>query len=509
VTAPTPAAGTPRTSGPGGPGGPGGAGGGPAGPGGQGDGQDGHRGGAGNGAGRWHYRRSLASRVTLLTTMAVGVAVAFVAAGAYLTVRMQLQSALDDSLLERASTASAVLCNPEVKVPREYLGTANTWVICANDSGLGVARYVDQLPPRLGAPEQQVVAGKRESSVRTIPSDNGDTLWRVVALHRPDGNTMILAESLATQQALLRKLGIVMLLFGAAGVVAAAMAGWAVARNGLRPVRKLTASVEEIARTEDLRPMAVEGDDEIARLATAFNQMLAALAASRDRQRQLVADAGHELRTPLTSLRTNLDLLSQADSSAGDLPPEAREELLADVRAQIEEMTTLIGDLMELSRDEPLTHVVQAVDLTDVVDRCVARVRRRAPSTRFDVVADPWYVVGEESGIERAVTNLLDNAAKWSPPRGTVTVRLADGQLVVDDEGPGISEEDLPHVFDRFWRSDESRAMPGSGLGLSIVRQVAERHSGTVEAGCSPAGGARLRMWIPGSPSPVPTWTPR
>jgi two-component system sensor histidine kinase MprB len=279
-------------------------------------------------------------------------------------------------------------------------------------------------------------------------------------------------------------------------------------------VRRLTTSVEHIARTEDLRPLPVEGDDEIARLANAFNQMLAALAASRDRQRQLVADAGHELRTPLTSLRTNLDLLSQADSVAvshdgdGGLPAAAKAELLADVRAQIEELTTLIGDLVELARDEPLTHAVEAVDLPEVVDRAVARVRRRAPGVTFDVAAQPWFVVGEDGAVERAVTNLLDNAAKWSPPAGTVTVRLVDGTLTVDDQGPGIAEADLPHVFDRFYRSDESRSMPGSGLGLAIVRQVAERHAGSVVAGAAPGGGARLTMWLPGAPAPVPDWTP-
>jgi two-component system sensor histidine kinase MprB len=126
----------------------------------------------------------------------------------------------------------------------------------------------------------------------------------------------------------------------------------------------------------------------------------------------------------------------------------------------------------------------------------------------FETDLAPWYLVGEEAGIERAVTNLLDNAAKWSPAGGTVAIRLEDGTLVVDDEGPGIAADDRPHVFDRFYRSRESRAMPGSGLGLSIVRQVAERHSGTVEADVSPSGGARLTLWLPGSSSPVPDWTP-
>ncbi len=228
--------------------------------------------------------------------------------------------------------------------------------------------------------------------------------------------------------------------------------------------------------------------------------MLTALAASRDRQRQLVADAGHELRTPLTSLRTNLDLLSQADETgAGELSPESRAELLDDVRAQIEELTTLIGDLVELARDEPLTHVVESVDLAEVVDRALVRVRRRAPGVEFDVDIASWWVVGESGPLERAVTNLLDNAAKWSPADGTVTVRVADGVLTVDDDGTGISERDLPHVFERFYRAEESRSMPGSGLGLSIVRQVVERHAGTVEAERRTSGGTRFTVRLPGS----------
>jgi two-component system sensor histidine kinase MprB len=458
--------------------------------------------------GRWHYRRSLASRVTLLTTIAVGVAVAFVAAGAYFTVRMQMQSTLDDSLIQRAeaSTSEDVCGSASASVPVAFLRAANVWVACFAESPRGIAS--DEAPFSLGAPEADVWQGHDDESIRTIVGTDGDR-WRVVAVHRDSGYTMIIAQSLESEETVLSKLGLVMFLFGLAGVIAAGMAGWGVARNGLRPVRRLTADVERIARTEDLRPLPVEGDDEIARLATAFNQMLAALAASRDRQRQLVADAGHELRTPLTSLRTNLDLLSQADGQAGaGLPPEARAELLDDVRAQIEELTTLIGDLIELARDEPLTHVVESVDVPELVDRAVARVRRRVPGITFDVETGPWFCIGEHAGLERAVTNLLDNAAKWSPPSGTVTVRLVDGILTVDDEGPGIAVEDLPHVFDRFYRSQESRTMSGSGLGLSIVRQVAERHSGTVEAGGSPAGGARLTLALPGSTLPVPDWIP-
>ncbi|WP_243060612.1 cell wall metabolism sensor histidine kinase WalK [Nocardioides sp. SR21] len=454
--------------------------------------------------GRWHYRRSLASRVTMLTTIAVGVTVAFVACGVYVTVRMQLQAAVDNQLIERAQSAPTALC--DTTVPSEYLGAADSWIVCFTDA----IAVTDRVPEfdMSGGPELEVINGDARKSVRTIESTDGKSEWRVVAVNRGGGQTMLIAQSLDTQESVLRRLGIVMFLFGTAGVIAAGMAGWAVAQGGLRPVRRLTAAVEEIARTEDLRPLPIEGDDEIARLAAAFNQMLVALEASRERQRQLVADASHELRTPLTSLRTNLDLLSQVDSDEGALPPGAREELLGDVRAQIEEMTNLIGDLVELARDEALNQTVEPVDLADVVDRAAARVRRRAQDVTIDVQSDPWFVIGESSTVERAVTNLLDNAAKWSPAGGTVTVRLADGTLTVEDEGPGIAEEDLPHIFDRFYRSQESRAMPGSGLGLAIVRQVAERHSGTVEAGTSASGGARLELWLPGSSSPVPPPVP-
>jgi two-component system sensor histidine kinase MprB len=239
--------------------------------------------------------------------------------------------------------------------------------------------------------------------------------------------------------------------------------------------------------------MRVDGSDELARLTASFNDMLGALAASQEQQRRLVADAGHELRTPLTSLRTNLDLLLQSDA-AGGLDPAARAELLDDVGAQIEEMSNLVGDLVELARDEPLRPVVEQVDLAEVVDRAVARARRRGTGLTFEVDSEPWWVTGESASLERAVTNLLDNAVKWSPPGGTVRIRLNHGTLTVDDEGPGIAEPDREQVFERFYRSDESRAMPGSGLGLAIVKQAAEANGGKVAAENAEGGGALLRV---------------
>jgi two-component system sensor histidine kinase MprB len=449
---------------------------------------------------RLHYRRSLASRVTLLATMAVAGSVAIVALAGFATVRMQMLDALDESLLERASAAArteALSVLTAQEVPSWMLGAADV-----NIGFIDAAGNIDSVdrtgdPIGIGAPEIAVAQDRAAYSLRTVGTERGH--YRVVAVPtRQRGVALVVAQSLEPTERTLEKLGIVLLVFGAAGVVVATISGWAVARNGLRPVRRLTAAAEEIARTEQLNPIAVEGNDEIARLATAFNAMLAALGASRDRQRQLVADAGHELRTPLTSLRTNLDLLVQADRSGG-LSEAAREELLADVRFQIAELTTLIGDLVELARDEPLPVTLEPVDLAEVIDRAVDRVRRRAPGLEFDVRTEPWLVTGDSSALERAVTNLLDNAAKWSPPLGVVTVRLEGGSLLVADEGEGIAEEDLPHIFDRFYRSKESRTMPGSGLGLAIVRQVAERHGGAVRAGESPRGGAAFWFELPGT----------
>lgn len=456
----------------------------------------------------WHYRRSLASRVTLLTTIAVGLAVTLVSVGAYTTVRKQLQDSLDQQLIERAE-AAATSYVPSDSLPYAppspaAVGAGDVDVVLLSNYGVGYATS-DRARTLLGAPERAVHVGKRSMSLRTVTTDGG-AKYRVVAVGMvgQPGWALVMIQSLEDRDRLLSRLGLVTLLFGGLGVVVAGIAGWAVARNGLRPVRNLTSAAEEIARTEELRPIPIEGDDEVARLGSAFNQMLSALDASRERQRRLVADAGHELRTPLTSLRTNIDLLTQAEAPGGpSLDDAQRGELLDDIRGQIEELTTLIGDLTELSREAPPAAVVEQVDLSEVIDHAVVRVQRRAPGVTFDVHVEPWVLVGESNALERAITNLLDNAAKWSPPDGRVTVRLDNGVLTVDDQGPGIREEDRPHVFERFWRARESRTMPGSGLGLSIVAQVAERHAGTVHVDTSPDGGARLVLTLPGAKVPT------
>ena len=345
------------------------------------------------------FRASLASRVALLATVAVGLSVTFVAAAAYLTVRHELMAALDNSLTDRATAAARTPALSELteqNVPSWVLGAADVRIaiLTAGNRVISTEGTGDDPVIELGAPELAVARGADERSTRTVMTDDGP--YRIAAVPGNDrGTALILAQSLEPTYEALNRLGAVLAIFGLTGVVAAGFAGSAVARNGLRPVRRLTEAAEHIARTERLEPIEISGNDEIARLAAAFNSMLVSLAASRDRQRQLVADAGHELRTPLTSLRTNLELLTQADEQGG-LSPAMRTELMDDVRFQIAELTTLIGDLTELARDEPIRAAVEPVDLAEVVERAVERVRRRAAGLELDVALEP--VVGDRRG---------------------------------------------------------------------------------------------------------------
>jgi two-component system sensor histidine kinase MprB len=275
-------------------------------------------------------------------------------------------------------------------------------------------------------------------------------------------------------------------------VVAAAL-GLLVARAAPAPVRRLTSTVERVTETQDLSErIEVAGDDELNRLAASFNTMLAALEESTRAQRQLVADASHELRTPLTSVRTNIEVL------AGDraLPPDDRRRLLSDVVEQLGEMTMLISELIELARAEQQVAEPEDVRLDLLVADAVERARRNRPDVAYSVDLEPVTVQGVPPTLERAVGNLLDNAAKWSPPGAEVEVAVRDGRLVVRDHGPGIADEDLPFVFDRFYRARAARGMPGSGLGLAIVRQVAEAHGGGVVAERADGGGTRMVLTL-------------
>ena len=292
----------------------------------------------------------------------------------------------------------------------------------------------------------------------------------------------------------LHRLGFILIVVTVSGVGLAAGLGALVARAAVAPVRRLTEATEHVTSTTDLtQRIDAGGKDELARLATSFNAMLEALATSLASQRQLVADASHELRTPLTSIRTNVEVLARGD----ELDDEHRKAVLKDVIAEIDELTTLISDLVELARGSEPEAVIEDVRLDDVVGRALDRASKHAPNLRFVAVLEPALVRGVPARLDRAVSNLLDNAAKWSPPDGLVEVTVKEGEVLVRDHGPGIDEEDLPHVFDRFYRARSARGKAGSGLGLAIVRQVAESHGGTASAERPEGGGTLMRLKLP------------
>jgi two-component system, OmpR family, sensor histidine kinase MprB len=326
-------------------------------------------------------------------------------------------------------------------------------------------------------------------------------VYTIAALGTP-GYAYTSIASLSTMDSSLNKLTIELGFAAVGGILLATIAGLVVARSAVKPVRRLTRAVEHVAKTEDLSvKLPVEGKDEINRLGAAFNKMTKALATSRDRQRQLIADAGHELRTPLTSLRTNVDLLLRSERTGRELPPGRRETMLVSVDQQLHELSGLVTDLLELSRSqEGGPRRTMRVALHESVGRAVERAKLRGPGLHFDVKIEPWFVQGDPTAVDRAVVNLLDNAVKFSPAAGTVTVRLNAGEYTVTDQGPGIDPADLPHVFERFWRSDSARSLPGSGLGLAIVSQVADESGGKVGLYPAPGGGTAAHLFLPGEP---------
>ncbi|MEV1020543.1 HAMP domain-containing sensor histidine kinase [Streptomyces sp. NPDC050264] len=460
----------------------------------------------------------LRSRLALLVAVAVAAAVAAVAVTCWFITRGQLYGQMDNELRSQVGSLNqnrqvvALLACPNTgqrNIPGPTIqvinsdGTVCTWrgdkAIPAQPSDLAVAD------------------GTSERALHTTDDDDGKAM-RVLTVpvtsgpNNPvQGVAVSIANPLDEVTKPLTTLAWVLLLVGGIGVLGATAAGLWIARTGLRPVDKLTEAVEHVARTEDLTVrIPVEGDDEIARLSESFNSMTASLASSRELQQQLIADAGHELRTPLTSMRTNIELLTRSEETGRAIPPDDRKALMASVKAQMTELAALIGDLQELSRtglngsDGPL----KVVSLHDTVRTAIERARLRGPELTIDSELAPWYVRAEPAALERAVVNLLDNAVKFSPEKGTVEVRLMRGTLTVRDHGPGIPADELPYVFDRFWRSPTARALPGSGLGLSIVARTVEANGGEVALAAADGGGTVATMRLPGAPTPPPEIIP-
>jgi two-component system, OmpR family, sensor histidine kinase MprB len=457
------------------------------------------------------YRR----RLMLLAALAVTLAVALASIVTYVSVRAQLRDSVDDGLRSLAARVDTE-ARPQTGLSTqrrldldEQRRSSFALRLPASPFGQqdGYAQVVSSAG-RVQPPEGQrqlLAAGPRVIAVARgdaepffYDSELGGTQVRVYVAQFAEGRALQAARSLEDVNSTMRRLAAVLAVVSLAGVVLAALLGGFVGRSALRPVRRLMRGTRYVAATQDLsRRVEAVGDDELAGLARSFNAMLDSLAESRRAQRQLIADASHELRTPLTTVQANVELLSRA----GEMPPAERDQLREDLLSQLRELTALVGDLVELAREHPPETDLEELELDALVAVCVERARARSPRVEYVSQLSPTRVKGDRVRLERAVMNLLDNACKWSPLGATVEVVVADGEVVVRDEGPGIDPADLPYVFDRFYRSADARRLPGSGLGLAIVRQVAEMHGGAVWATAPPnRSGAELHLQLPALP---------
>lgn len=442
---------------------------------------------------------SFRTRIALAGAAAVAVAVAAASAITYVVVRGELRSEIDEALEARAATTRLrIVEDPTtgrrfLDVPPPLLGGAAGYLQIVTGDGKAIRPIGERVALPITDRDRDAAQGRIEGPFFTDARVAG-THVRVLTLPLEQGYALQISRPLDEVDNALARIRRWLLVVALVGMAIAAALGAVVARAALAPVRRLTKTAEDVTETRDLsRRIDEQGTDELARLASSFNTMLAALEASAQSQRQLVSDASHELRTPLTSIRTNIEVLARAD----ELEPAERESLLADVTAQLEEMSGLVVELVELARGDSEPAEAEDVRLDLLVEEMLERARRNHPDVSFTSELGETVVHGVPAKLERAASNLLDNAGKWSAPGGVVAVTLRDGELTVRDHGPGIAIEDLPHVFDRFYRAPSARGMPGSGLGLSIVRQVAETHGGSVEAEAAPGGGTLLRLTLP------------
>lgn len=440
----------------------------------------------------WVHAWPLRWRLVAGAVLAVVLALAACVGVAYVAVSHELIGQVDAQLSQQAAqlqndiNRQLAFPQPEISLPL-HLGQTQSHL-----QVIGPNAPQSSWPT---TPVDAAIAAGRRPAVYENVSVNGAPFRALTVPVGVPGYAVQIAIPAAAVDGQLHRLSLAFWGLGLVGVFLAGVLAWLVARRALSPVGELTRTAEEIAATQNLtRRIADERGDELGRLAKSFNRMLDALARSVGAQRQLVADASHELRTPLASLRTNVEVLRRVD----ELPAQMREEVISAIVGQLEELTAVVADVMELARGEESPDHFEEVDFDVLVSQAVERSRRNWPGVTFTLSSEPVTVRGVANRLDRAVNNLLDNAAKFSPPQARVEVSLTcDGTLAVRDHGPGVPEEALPHVFDRFYRADEARALPGSGLGLAIVKQVAERHGGDVCLTNTDDGGAVSLLRLP------------
>jgi two-component system sensor histidine kinase MprB len=433
---------------------------------------------------------SFRARLALVAAAAVALAVVAASAVVYFVVKDELYSSVDSSLrrsMELIQHGPVFGFTEGPTQPGVFGGYPQALredgATCCGNLKLPVTRH-----------DLEVARGT--SGTYYANAHVGGNHVRIITFPYGPSFAVQIAKPLDETDRSLARIRWLLILIATGGTLIAGGLGLIVSRAALTPVRRLTQATETVTETGDLSErIEVDGKDELSRLASSFNTMLAALEESSRARSQLVADASHELRTPLTSLRTNIEVLA----SDRELPAGERERLLSDVVEQLGEMTTLIWELMELARGEEHLGEPEDVRLDLVAAEAVERTKRNRHGVVFKTDLEESLVYGVPETLDRALGNLLDNAAKWSLPDGEVEVTVHGGEVTVRDHGPGIDEEDLPYVFDRFYRARSARGLPGSGLGLAIVRQVARAHGGTVVAERAEGGGTLMRFTLNGA----------
>jgi two-component system, OmpR family, sensor histidine kinase MprB len=423
---------------------------------------------------------SFRQRLMLFTALAIAVTVSGASLALWVVAKHELFAQVDSTLRTQASLAVSAPQGPfggHQRIPYNLIQPDGSFV--HQELNLPVTSAV-----------KAVAAGKRNSYAYN-KSIGGDR-FRIYTVGINSGGAVTVVGDLQPTDHALARIKFWILLIGGVGIAIAAGLAATVAAAALRPIQRLTAAAENVARTGNLAERVQTGsDDELGRLATRFNEMLAALESSVGAQRRLVADASHELRTPLTAARTNVDLVRE-----GKLPDEEVQHALDEASVELDALTRLVSDLVELARGEERKLRIEDVQLDDLVSGIVERAQARAPQLRFVTALSPAVVKADPVLLERAVSNLLDNAIKYSPDGAPIEVTVRGGEVVVADNGPGIADEDLPRVFDRFYRAATARSKPGAGLGLAIVREAAEAHGGTATAE-STSAGARFKLALP------------
>jgi two-component system sensor histidine kinase MprB len=444
-------------------------------------------------AARWTVRwrsRSLLVRLIAATMLALGAVLAVVVIVVFFAVRHELVGQIDDELgmqsgqLRRQAQFAGQFGSPALALRPRFGGPAGYVQVVSADGKSSVPPDQDVRLP-VAASDRAVAAGG-PPSFREISLDGAPA--RMLTAPLIPGYAVEIAQPLTTVDGQLRRLTWISVGVGGAGLVLAGGSVWLIGRRILTPVARLTAAAEKVAATRDLAHRIADGrPDELGRLAASFNTMLSELEASLSAQRQLVADASHELRTPLASLRTNVEVLVRVD----ELDPVDREAVITAIVTQLDELTALVSDVVELARGDEPDDSRDDVRLDQLVDHAAERAQLHWPAVEFQTATEPVVVRGNAARLDRAVTNLLDNAAKFSPPGAAVETRLAaSGELTVRDHGRGIDENDVGNLFSRFYRASDARSLPGSGLGLAIVKQVADAHGAQVSLGNAPGGGA-------------------